>query len=103
MEKRILMVCLGNICRSPLAEGAFQDLVTTRGLDARYQIDSAGTGGWHVGDPPHMGSQDIALAHGIDISDQRSRQVTAGEIQGWDHQPCWEVALLITVLVVLDQ
>ena len=89
MQTQILMVCLGNICRSPLAEGIFRELITARGLDGRYQVDSAGTGGWHVGNSPHMGSQNIALAHGIDISSQRSRKVTPVELANWD----WIIAM----------
>ena len=59
-ETNVLMVCLGNICRSPLAEGIFRDLVATRNVSEDFIIDSAGTGGWHVGNPPHNGSIDIA-------------------------------------------
>ena len=89
MQTHVLMVCLGNICRSPLAEGIFQHLLDTNRLDSKYRVDSAGTGGWHVGEPPHTGSQDIANHHGIDISDQRSRQVTVNELEHWD----WIIAM----------
>ena len=89
MSTNVLMVCLGNICRSPLAEGIFRDLVATRGVSEDFIIDSAGTGGWHVGNPPHNGSIDIALTHGIDIREQRSRQVQAGELSDWD----WIIAM----------
>jgi len=83
------MVCLGNICRSPLAEGIFQHLLHTKGLTSNYRVDSAGTGGWHVGESPHSGSLDIANQHGIDISNQRSRKVTGGELENWD----WIIAM----------
>ncbi len=83
------MVCLGNICRSPLAEGAFQALVDANGLTDQYIVDSAGTGGWHVGEEPHLGSQNIAAQHGINISNQRSRQVTPNELHNWD----WIIAM----------
>ena len=89
MTCSVLMVCLGNICRSPLAEGAFRRRVNDRGLDAKYRIDSAGTGGWHVGSEPHEGSIEIAKRHGIDITDQCSRQVTAAELADWD----WVIAM----------
>ena len=89
METRVLMVCLGNICRSPLAEGAFEALIQERGLGEKYRVDSAGTGGWHVGEPPHSGSQNIAHRHGVDISHQRSRQVSARELSTWD----WLIAM----------
>jgi len=89
MAQSVLMVCLGNICRSPLAEGLFRHHVAGAGLEARYRIDSAGTGGWHVGASPHEGSVDIAQRHGINITDQCSRQVTAGELSEWD----WIIAM----------
>ena len=89
MSTRVLMVCLGNICRSPLAEGVFKNLVADHGLSGDFIIDSAGTGGWHVGNPPHKGSIDIALTHDIDIRDQRSRQVQADELNEWD----WIIAM----------
>jgi protein-tyrosine phosphatase len=68
----ILMVCLGNICRSPLAEGILQQRAAEAGLD--WQVDSAGTNGYHVGEPPHRLSQKVARLNGIDISAQRSRR-----------------------------
>ena len=83
------MVCLGNICRSPLAEGIFRHLVDAAGASDDFMVDSAGTGGWHVGNPPHQGSIDIALVRGIDIRDQRSRQVQASELHEWD----WIIAM----------
>jgi protein-tyrosine phosphatase len=64
---RILFVCLGNICRSPLAEGIFRHLVQTEGLEERYLIDSAGTGGWHVGNPPDPRSAEVATRHGLEL------------------------------------
>ena len=89
MSTNVLMVCLGNICRSPLAEGLFQHHVVQRGLEHAYRIDSCGTGGWHVGSPPHKGSISIASTHGIDIRHQRSRQVQAKELSQWD----WIIAM----------
>lgn len=73
---RILFFCLGNICRSPLAEGLFRHHVTQRGLQARYHIESAGTGAWHVGNPPDPGSIHVARERaGLDISPQRAQQL----------------------------
>lgn len=69
----VLFVCLGNICRSPLAEAAFRREAEAAGLDV--EIDSAGTGDWHVGSPPDQRSQDVARAAGVDISAQRGRQI----------------------------
>ena len=89
MPKKVLMVCLGNICRSPLAEGIFRSQVAAEGLNDQYVIDSCGTGGWHVGQPPHDGSISIAQQHGVDITGQRSRQVRASELSEWD----WIIAM----------
>lgn len=79
----VLFVCLGNICRSPLAEGVFRHLVTLRGLEARFHIDSAGTGAWHVGEPPDTRSVAVAADHGIDLAGT-ARQVTAEDLTRFD-------------------
>lgn len=76
------MVCLGNICRSPLAEGILKEKVIKRGLD--WEIDSAGTGYWHVGEPPDRRSVQIAREYGLDISTQRARQFDALDFVGYD-------------------
>ncbi len=76
------MVCLGNICRSPLAEGILQKKAAEAGLT--WQVDSAGTNGYHVGEPPHRLSQKVARMHGIDISQQRARSITALDFQRYD-------------------
>ena len=78
MTSRILFVCLGNICRSPAAEGVFRHMVP----DA--QTDSAGTSNWHVGDPPYGPMQAAALARGYDLSDLRARQFSAGDFERFD-------------------
>jgi len=77
------MVCLGNICRSPLAEGIMQHLADEQGLD--WQIDSAGTGGWHVGQGPDRRSTRTARNHGIDISKQVCRQFRRSDFSHFDH------------------
>jgi protein-tyrosine phosphatase len=69
---KILMICLGNICRSPLAEGILQHKARQAGLE--WSVESAGTGTWHIGQPPHPLSQKVAKFNGIDISHQRCRQ-----------------------------
>ncbi len=79
---RILMVCLGNICRSPLAEGILRHHAEQNGLD--WEIDSAGTGGWHVGDPPDPRSIKVARQFGIDISMQRARQFKVADFDLFD-------------------
>ena len=77
-----LMVCLGNICRSPLAEGILQQKAREAGLD--WQIDSAGTNGYHIGEAPHPLSQKVARINGIDISPQRARKFTAEDFRRYD-------------------
>lgn len=81
LHHTVLFVCLGNICRSPLAEGLFRMLAQEAGLSGRFTIESAGTGAWHAGNPPDPRSIDIAARHGIDISAQRARQVVAEDFQ----------------------
>lgn len=76
------MVCLGNICRSPLAEGIMRDLATRAHLP--WEIDSAGTGNWHVGDPPDPRSIRVASHHGIDISGLRGRQFSVRDFDQFD-------------------
>lgn len=83
MNTKILMVCLGNICRSPLAEGIMQAKLNELGVAAT--VDSAGTGNWHVGEPPHIDSQRVARQHGIDIASQRARQLKAADFEAFDY------------------
>ncbi len=79
----VLFVCLGNICRSPLAEAAFRRLVEQEGLDVR--VDSAGTGDWHIGHPPDVRAQAVALKNGIDIGHYRGRQVAPDDFTNFTH------------------
>lgn len=79
---KILMVCLGNICRSPLAEGILQDKAWKAGLN--WSVESAGTNSYHIGEAPHRLSQKVALQHGIDISQQRARRFTAADFDRFD-------------------
>ncbi|MEM9884294.1 MAG: low molecular weight protein-tyrosine-phosphatase [Bacteroidota bacterium] len=79
---KILMVCLGNICRSPLAEGILKKKVEENQLD--WEVGSAGTGAWHVGELPDNRSIRTARQHGIDITDQRARQFTAKDFKDYD-------------------
>lgn len=80
---RLCFVCLGNICRSPTAEGIFQSLVQQRGLDKHYQIDSAGTGGWHVGAAPDPRSAQEAKARGVELHSQ-ARQFQSPDFEAFD-------------------
>ena len=79
---KILMVCLGNICRSPLAEGILQQKALNAGLN--WQVESAGTNGYHTGEPPHHLSIKVAALNGIDISKQRSSRFTAADFEAYD-------------------
>jgi len=81
---KILFVCTGNICRSPTAEGVFRHLVAAAGLETRVGIDSAGTHGYHIGDPPDRRSCDIAASRGFDLSALRARKVQARDFQDFD-------------------
>jgi protein-tyrosine phosphatase len=78
----VLMVCLGNICRSPLAEGILKQKLGTAGIAAK--VDSAGTGDWHIGSAPHPDSQKVAKLNGINISDQRARQLQPTDFEHYD-------------------
>jgi protein-tyrosine phosphatase len=82
---RVLFVCLGNICRSPTAEGVFQKLLDDCKLAHRFALDSAGTGGWHEGEPPDRRAQAEARKRGIDISGLRGREVRAGDFEAFDY------------------
>jgi len=82
LRPSVLFVCLGNICRSPLAEAAFRRAAERAGLDA--EIDSAGTGDWHVGDAPDPRAQAVALRNGVDISRYHARQVSPGDFDRFD-------------------
>ncbi|MEO0559894.1 MAG: low molecular weight protein-tyrosine-phosphatase [Bacteroidota bacterium] len=82
---RVLFVCLGNICRSPLAEGLFQEKVVAAGLAGYFEIDSAGTGGWHVGAPPDRRMTATAARHGTDLSRLRGRQLERSDLDHYDH------------------
>jgi protein-tyrosine phosphatase len=79
---KILMVCLGNICRSPLAEGILQEKAFKAGLN--WSVESAGTNGYHNGEAPHHLSQKVARLNGIDISRQRSRKFTVADFDSYD-------------------
>jgi protein-tyrosine phosphatase len=79
---KILMVCLGNICRSPLAEGILQQKAFEAGL--AWSVESAGTNGYHVGEAPHPLSQKVARLNGIDISCQRARRFVAADFDTYD-------------------
>jgi len=82
---KVLFVCLGNICRSPTAEGVFRKIVVEANLDQEIQIDSAGTHAYHVGEPPDRRAQDTAARRGIDISGLRGRRATIADLDEFDY------------------
>jgi protein-tyrosine phosphatase len=81
---RVLFVCLGNICRSPLADGVLAHKLRQAGLADRVDVDSAGTGAYHVGEPPHVESQRVAREQGMPIDHLRARQVKVPDFTGFD-------------------
>lgn len=81
---RLLFVCLGNICRSPIAEGVFAHIAAQAGKGDLFEVDSAGTGSWHIGDPPDPRAVAAAARRGIDLSAQRARQLRAGDFDAFD-------------------
>jgi len=81
----VLFVCMGNICRSPLAHGLFEAMVAKEGLSEMIIVDSAGTHAYHVGNPPDPRSQETALRHGIDLSGQRARRVAQPDFERFDY------------------
>lgn len=92
---KVLMVCLGNICRSPMAHGLLQHKVEQLGLD--WQIDSAGTGDWHAGELPDKRAMANMKGHGIDISYQRARQIQNVDLDDYDAVYVMDISNLANV------
>jgi low molecular weight protein-tyrosine phosphatase len=84
-QAKVLFVCTGNICRSPTAEGVFRHMVEKAGLADRIVVESAGTHGYHVGEPPDPRSQSAAAARGYDLSAQRARRVDRKDFDEFDY------------------
>jgi protein-tyrosine phosphatase len=82
---RVLFVCMGNICRSPLAQGVFENVLRLEGLEDKVIVDSAGTGHWHVGSPPDERALSAASLRGLDLSAQRARQIAREDCQSFDY------------------
>ncbi|MDQ3617270.1 MAG: low molecular weight phosphotyrosine protein phosphatase [Pseudomonadota bacterium] len=91
---RLLIVCLGNICRSPMAEGLIRDRLATAGLADRVEVDSVGTGDWHVGGPPDPRAIATAAGHGVDIAGLCARHLSAADYQHHDWLLCADRANL---------
>lgn len=81
----MLFVCLGNICRSPLAEAVFKQMVVEEGLSDRMEIDSAGTGDWHIGHPPHEGTRKLLDEKKISYEGMLARQVVKEDLSNYDY------------------
>lgn len=91
---RLLVVCLGNICRSPVAEGVLRARIAMSTLAGRVELDSAGTGDWHVGEPPDRRAIANAAEHGVDIAGLRARQLASADFQRFDWVLCADRANL---------
>eukprot|EP01116_Phalansterium_solitarium_P022368 TRINITY_DN7358_c0_g1_i1.p1 TRINITY_DN7358_c0_g1~~TRINITY_DN7358_c0_g1_i1.p1 ORF type:complete len:159 (-),score=39.41 TRINITY_DN7358_c0_g1_i1:149-625(-) len=85
MVVRVLFLCLGNICRSPMAEAVFRKMVADAGLSEHFDIDSAGTGGWHAGERPHHGTQKVLDQHGVPHDGIRARQISQADLKSCDY------------------
>lgn len=85
MTTKVLFVCLGNICRSPTAHGVFETMVARRNLDDRIEVDSCGTGDWHVGQVPDRRATAEAAVRGYELSDLRARQVCLSDFDEFDY------------------
>jgi protein-tyrosine phosphatase len=85
MAVSVLFVCLGNICRSPTAHGVFEQQVMAAGRTASITVDSAGTGSWHVGEPPDARASAVAMERGYDLSALRARQARSDDFEAFDY------------------
>lgn len=86
----VLFVCLGNICRSPMAEAVFRHLVEQEGLAEQISIDSCGIGGWHAGERPHTGTQKVLTQNRIAHDTLRARQITSRDFEDYDYIVCMD-------------
>lgn len=82
---KVLFVCMGNICRSPTAEGVFRHLLDERGLNQRFEVDSAGTHAYHIGEAPDLRSQRAARDRGVELGHLRARKVVYGDFEDFDY------------------
>ncbi|MET3941354.1 protein-tyrosine phosphatase [Paenibacillus sp. PvP094] len=87
---RVLFVCLGNICRSPMAEAVLRHKIEERGLQHQIQVDSAGTGDWHIGKPPHEGTRKLLDSLQISYADMAARQFGSADFEQFDYIVCMD-------------
>ncbi|MCW2921127.1 MAG: protein tyrosine phosphatase [Thermoleophilia bacterium] len=99
----VLMVCMGNICRSPMAEAVFRDLVQADGLVEHVRIDSAGTHSYHLGNEPHPETQAELARRGVAVGDQRSRLVTPADLEAFDFVVAMDHANLAELRTIAHQ
>lgn len=99
----VLMVCMGNICRSPMAEAVFRDLVEAEGLAERVRIDSAGTHSYHLGCEPHLETQAELVRRGVAVGEQRSRLVTPADLESFDFVVAMDEANLVELRALAQQ
>jgi len=90
MKARVIFVCLGNICRSPMAEAVFRSIVEQADLTSLIEIDSAGTGDWHLGHPPHEGTRKQLDSRGISCEGMQARQFTGDDSHSFDYIVCMD-------------
>ncbi|MBC8104687.1 MAG: low molecular weight phosphotyrosine protein phosphatase [Cytophagales bacterium] len=93
----VLFVCLGNICRSPMAEAVLRHKVAEAGLSDRIRVDSAGTGDWHLGSPPHKGTRRILEEYGISSEGIAARQIIPSDLETFDYVLTMDDANLVAV------
>ncbi len=82
---RVMFVCAGNICRSPMAEAIFRHLVEEAGLAERFEIESSGTGGWHTGERPHPGTQAVLERNKVPLGNKRAQQLQRSDLADYDY------------------
>ncbi|WP_337031097.1 low molecular weight protein-tyrosine-phosphatase [Paenibacillus illinoisensis] len=87
---RVLFVCLGNICRSPMAEAVLRHKIEERGLQHQIQVDSAGTGDWHIGKPPHEGTRKLLDSYQISYANMAARQFGSADFDQFDYIVCMD-------------
>ncbi|MGY4690208.1 low molecular weight protein-tyrosine-phosphatase [Salibacterium sp. K-3] len=85
MSVNVLFLCLGNICRSPMAEAVFREKVKKAGLEHAIQVDSAGLGHWHIGKPPHEGTRQVLRRQGLSTENMKARQLTKEDPASFDY------------------